>query len=182
MFSEKSLVPLATAIFCGAVFASPIPATAGNPAECAVYANAAVTQNAINLQKQCGYTGLRWLSDYPAHFGWCLGATKAQANAERTARNAMLATCTGGGGQPPNQATYNEPVIGGFRLDWCQYWAAQCGAPAANAYCQTKGYSHATKWALASNIGTFAKTKVIGTGQVCDGPDCDGFAWIACSN
>jgi hypothetical protein len=161
------------------------PAWAGNPVECYVYANQAVQHQAANLQNQCGYAGPRWLSDTNLHIAWCLGATKGQMNAERNARIAMLAACSGGGAPPPPLppavALFSEPKIGGWRLDWCKFWAAQCGAPAAHAYCQAKGFSHSTGFAPASNIGSFAPTRVIGTGQVCNGPNCDGFAWIKCS-
>jgi len=33
---------------------------------------------------------------------------------------------------------------------------------------------------FAENIGTFTKTRVFSTGQVCSGPDCDGFSYITC--
>ena len=35
--------------------------------------------------------------------------------------------------------------------------------------------------AMAENIGVFTKTKVIFSGQICNGPDCDGFTFIKCS-
>lgn len=161
------------------------PAFAGNPLQCAGYANQAVQQQAVNLQNQCGFFGPRWGSDAALHLAWCLGASTGQINGERNARNAMLAGCVGGGGggpPPPAVIKFWEPKIGGWRLDWCKVWADQCGPPAAHAYCQTKGYSHATNFAKASDIGAFAPTKVIGTGQVCSDAFCDGFAWINCAN
>ena len=33
---------------------------------------------------------------------------------------------------------------------------------------------------IVANIGTFTKTRVFSTGQVCSGPDCDGFSYITC--
>jgi hypothetical protein len=181
-FPKKHLATTAAAFFL--IGASSLPAFAGNPVQCAGYANQAVQQQAVNLQNQCGYTGARWQSDYNAHFLWCVTAPNSAIYGERNARIAMLASCGGGGGPPPPPAVIKfwEPKIGGLRLDWCKVWADQCGPPAANAYCQTKGYSHATSFAKASDIGAFAPTRVIGTGQVCSDAFCDGFAWINCAN
>lgn len=173
-------------IACGVLMASMLStggAQAGNPAQCAAYANQAVLQQSRNLQNSCGFTGPRWGSNFGIHLTWCLGAPTSAINAERNARVNMLASCTGsGGGGGGGGVTYNKPKIGGLRLDWCRVWANECGQPAANAFCQSEGHANATSFSKASNIGAFAKTLVIGSGQVCDQPDCDGFAWIKCSN
>lgn len=162
-------------------------AQAESPAVCVAYANSALAQNTMNLQNQCNIVGLGFSNDYAAHYAFCLIANKAQLAGEQAKRKQALIQCSQqaqGGGQPPLQvqSKYNEPTIGGWRLDWCRLWADQCGAPAANAYCQTKGYAKTVGFALAKDIGTFAPTKVIGTGQTCSGPNCDGFAWITCAN
>ena len=34
--------------------------------------------------------------------------------------------------------TFMKPKQGGNRLDWCLDWSTGCGAPAADAWCQTK--------------------------------------------
>ena len=39
---------------------------------CKKYASKAVEQNNIALQKQCGYTGPRWSSNYNGHYNWCM--------------------------------------------------------------------------------------------------------------
>lgn len=74
------------------------PASAGNPAQCAAYANQAVIQQGRNLENSCGFSGARWGSNFGAHLAWCLSASNAAIEAERNARAAQLATCTGGGG------------------------------------------------------------------------------------
>lgn len=161
-------------------------AQAGGAVQCADYANRAVMQQGRNLQNGCGFSGPRWQSNFGAHLAWCLNAPTSAINAERNARFNMLAACTGGGGGggggSGGAVTYNKPKIGGLRLDWCRVWANECGQPAAKAFCQSEGYAKAKSFAKASNIGAFAKTRVIGSGQVCDQPGCDGFAWIKCGN
>ena len=90
-----------TQLACGALLVS-LPfigiAQAGNPAQCAAYANQAVMQQGRNLQNGCGFTGPRWGSNFGVHLTWCLGAPTSAINAERNARVNMLASCTGSGG------------------------------------------------------------------------------------
>lgn len=66
---------------------------------------------------------------------------------------------------------------GDRRLDWCQNWATDCGAPAANQFCKSKGFDVASSFAMAADIGN---TRLIGTGAVCDQAFCDGFTSIVC--
>ncbi|MFT3987704.1 hypothetical protein [Aestuariivirga sp.] len=158
------------------------PALSANPAFCALYAQKAVKQQKKNINMDCGFHGPRWQMNYDAHFAWCLGVPPAVADAETQARVNQLASCTGdsGGGGPPAQQTFTDPKYQGMRLDWCFVWGNQCGAPAANAYCQYRGFSSAMSFGEAQDIGNFTSTKVMGTGQVCNGPFCDGFTFITC--
>jgi hypothetical protein len=73
-----------------------------------------------------------------------------------------------------------KPKIGIFRLDWCRVWGAQCGKPAADQYCQSKGFSQSNNFEEAFDIGASTPTVVIGTGQQCADPSCDGFTFITC--
>jgi len=82
---------------------------------------------------------------------------------------------------PVMRRTFSKPRIGGLRLDWCKYWARQCGRPAADAYCRRRGYRRAVSWGMAVDIGRWTDTRVIGTGQVCRGNFCDGFRYITCT-
>ena len=76
---------------------------------------------------------------------------------------------------------YKRPRYGLARLDWCRLWASECGAPAANAFCRYKGHAGgAVRWGKANNIGATERTIVIGTGDICDRPSCDGFTYIDC--
>ena len=84
---------------------------------------------------------------------------------------------------PPAQGrVFNSPMIvaaNGQRvlLDFCREYQGACGKPAADAYCVAKGYSEAGRYQISDHVGY---TAVISTGQVCDGPNCDGFTRIVC--
>jgi hypothetical protein len=72
---------------------------------------------------------------------------------------------------------YNKPMAGGRRLDWCLSWATDCGKPAADFYCKSKGHDKAISFKIASDIG---KTRILKTNEKCTQPDCDGFKSITC--
>lgn len=184
LLRETHLKIFGSAIAIAAFLAITSTASAGNVLQCTNYANSAVTQQGQNIAMGCGYGGPRWHSNFPAHFAWCLQTPTGVINAERNARVNQLNACSGGGPGPgpgPAQKTFFKPKIGGVRLDWCRVWANQCGAPAANQYCQSKGYSHAVSFTKKNNVGNFTNTKVIGTGQICFDATCDSFAKIRCS-
>jgi LCCL domain-containing protein/PAN domain-containing protein len=84
----------------------------------------------------------------------------------------------GGGG---SQTFSNPGFQNGYRLDWCLYFAQQCGEPAASAWCRAIGYSRATQWNEAVDIGASSPTYVIGDGRVCNQQFCDGFSSITCA-
>lgn len=70
-----------------------------------------------------------------------------------------------------------DPKVGGIALDYCRSWAKDCGKPAANAYCRTRGYSKAVKFGKADNK---PPTRVIDGGKVCKAPQCDRISWVVC--
>ncbi len=77
--------------------------------------------------------------------------------------------------------TFQRPTINDVRLDWCRHWARDCGAPAANLFCQQKGYARAARFSGHPNLGTTGvPTVVFGDGRICQGPTCSGFAAITC--
>lgn len=78
------------------------------------------------------------------------------------------------------ETTFDRPMYQGNRLDWCVTWAQNCGKPAADAYCRHQGFTHATRFEQAPNIGGRRSTRLIGTGAICDQPACDGFRFIRC--
>jgi hypothetical protein len=77
--------------------------------------------------------------------------------------------------------TFENPMIGTNRLDWCMDWGKGCGADAATAWCKTNAYDHSVAVQQAPDIGVSAPTKLIATGEVCDQSYCDGFASITCA-
>ena len=165
----------AVAIMVAALFAGP-PAQAGDPAVCAVYAASAVSQQKKNKNMGCGYAGPAWSKNYGGHYAWCLGAGNPMIQAETNKRAALLANC--GGGNQQIQA-FLKPKIQGVRLDWCYKWAQFCGQAAAEAYCAAKGFNDAKGFEKDDDIGY---TRVIGSGQICNDPNCDGFTYVKCGN
>lgn len=79
-----------------------------------------------------------------------------------------------------SEQTFTKPKQGPYRVDWCYQWAAQCGQPAADRFCMSKGFVHANDFVEDVNIGSLTPTIVQASGQVCNGPDCDGFTYITC--
>lgn len=83
--------------------------------------------------------------------------------------------------EDPNEGTeqviFKAPMFKGRRLDWCRGFATDCGKPAADAYCEMKGYDEAAEFVMAADIG---KTRIISTGQKCNDSTCDGFKSIIC--
>lgn len=78
------------------------------------------------------------------------------------------------------EGTYTSPKVGSQALDLCLSWGANCGKPAADAWCVTKGYTESTGHVVAHNIGASTPTRLLSTGAVCDQPYCDGFAEVTC--
>lgn len=73
-----------------------------------------------------------------------------------------------------------KPKVGIFRLDWCKVWAGQCGKPAADKFCQTRGFTQSNNFEEAVDIGASTPTVIITSGQQCADPGCDGFTFITC--
>lgn len=85
-------------------------------------------------------------------------------------------TCTG---PIPAERVFANPVWKDRRLDVCLRWAADCGKPAADAFCRAKGYSDALHAVPDANPG-YSQTRVISSDQICDKPFCAGFQQIIC--
>jgi len=69
----------------------------------------------------------------------------------------------------------------GVRLDWCREWENNCGKPAADAFCQSKGFQEAKKFEQSANVPD--ETATIGDKRICDKstrPSCDSFKLIEC--
>jgi hypothetical protein len=85
-----------------------------------------------------------------------------------------------GGGEGPAQV-FSAPMWNGLRVDICLVWGGQCGEPAATEFCRQSGYTKATAWEPAYDIGAQTPTFVLGTGQTCSEAGCDGFTSITCT-
>ena len=77
--------------------------------------------------------------------------------------------------------TYNQPLYGDNRLDWCLTWGADCGKPAAVAFCNRRRFTDVVVF-RAEKVGKSAPTRLIGDNRVCSGQDfCTAFAYITCT-
>jgi len=77
--------------------------------------------------------------------------------------------------------TYNAPRHNDMRLDWCLTWGADCGRPAAVAFCNRRRYADVVVF-RAEVVGRSEPTSLIGTNEVCNGQDfCTAFAYITCT-
>ncbi len=77
------------------------------------------------------------------------------------------------------EVIFDNPQVSGYGLDYCKEWGTQCGAPAADAFCQSEGYPRAKNFRFIKNN---QKTRTIGGGQVCDGEMCSRITQITCQS
>lgn len=94
---------------------------------------------------------------------------------------ALLALCVSFDLAAAENKTFENPMIGTNRLDWCADWGKGCGADAATAWCKSNAYDRSIAVQQAPDIGASAPTKLIATGEVCDQSYCDGFTSITCA-
>lgn len=81
----------------------------------------------------------------------------------------------------PEDEVFRAPRIrGGYRLDWCLRWAADCGRPAADEFCRRRGFRRAGDFEMDEDIGHRDPTRIITSGRVCNQRFCDGFRYIRC--
>lgn len=60
---------------------------------CVRYANKAVSQQALNLRKGCGFAGPRWHTWWDGHYAWCLHQSPARLSQENSRRSHKLSLC-----------------------------------------------------------------------------------------
>lgn len=80
-----------------------------------------------------------------------------------------------------NEQTFAKPKEGSLRIDWCLIWGGQCGKPAADKFCQNKGFMQSIDQVEDVDIGAAGIATIVqGTGQICNQPVCDGFTYVTC--
>jgi len=76
---------------------------------------------------------------------------------------------------------FREPSVKGMRLDWCLYWARDCGEPAAREFCRIQGFESASRFAIDQNLGRKGDVTVVyGDGRLCGAATCSGFRSVTC--
>lgn len=83
---------------------------------------------------------------------------------------------------PDGSTAYATPMIENEygklgNLDWCRDWGANCGKPAADAFCKMKGHGPSRSFTEAKDFG---RTVVLSSRKTCDQPHCDAFSVIVC--
>ena len=73
---------------------------------------------------------------------------------------------------------FPNPGFKGHLLDWCLTWGSNCGKAPADAWCKLNGFDEAQSFSEWVNPGI--ATRLIGTNQVCDEPECDAYTQIVC--
>ena len=71
-----------------------------------------------------------------------------------------------------------DPKVDGMALDLCRTFGNECGAPAADAWCQANGFLLSTAHEVGQDT---PPTKVIGSGEKCEDPSCDRIVSVTCA-
>lgn len=94
----------------------------------------------------------------------------------------VLTVFAGGAAAQEATRTFERPMINGVRLDWCRFFGSECGEPAAELFCQQKGYTRAVRFSIDPRIGAAGlPTVVFGEGRLCRADACSGFEAITCA-
>ncbi|MFN3593946.1 MAG: hypothetical protein ACK4TK_04610 [Thiobacillaceae bacterium] len=80
------------------------------------------------------------------------------------------------GGAP---GEFAHPQVDGIALDICREWGANCGKPAADAFCQRQGYAESIDHRIQHDT---PPTRIISSGAVCNDSFCDRIVWVKCSD
>lgn len=77
-------------------------------------------------------------------------------------------------------ARFVAPKWNGYALDWCKNFEGNCGKPAADLFCQKKGYPQSTGFAQQYRVSY--QTMTVGNNAICDprSHHCDSFSYIDC--
>jgi hypothetical protein len=82
--------------------------------------------------------------------------------------------------QSARSKIFENPTINSIRVDGCMKWGpVDCGAPAANHWCRSKGFGRATDWSVEKVHPTIFQDPQSSV-KVCDYFFCGAFARIEC--
>jgi hypothetical protein len=65
---------------------------------------------------------------------------------------------------------------GSYALDWCYHAGRDCGKPAADVFCRTKGFDTAHSFKTQHSDYTW----IVGEARACHGDYCTAFSEVAC--
>jgi hypothetical protein len=82
------------AVLATAAVAPSALAQAPAQGNCEWYANLALQQQKINLDRACGFTGPAWSTNRSAHLNWCATVAPDIWKNQAKQRDQMLAKCT----------------------------------------------------------------------------------------
>jgi hypothetical protein len=82
--------------------------------------------------------------------------------------------------QPARSKVFENPTIDGIRVDGCMKWGpVDCGAPAADHWCRSKGFGRATDWNTERVHPTIFQDPQSSV-KVCDYFFCGAFSRVVC--
>ena len=75
------------------------------------------------------------------------------------------------------EAAFDQPQLDGVALDICREWGSHCGKPAADSFCQSRGYHESADHKVVLNQ---PPTRIISSGALCESDNCDRIDWVRC--
>jgi len=85
-----ALFSMAAALAAAAPISAAMAQAQGN---CEWYANLALQQQKMNLDRTCGFAGPAWSTNRSAHLNWCATVAPEVWKAQAKQRDQMLAKC-----------------------------------------------------------------------------------------
>ena len=88
--STPRIIAAVGAVAFGVLGQAPIAFAQGN---CDWYANTALQQQKVNVDRKCGLKGESWSFDRSAHIAWCQGVSPDQWKRQAQFRDQQLSKC-----------------------------------------------------------------------------------------
>ena len=76
------------------------------------------------------------------------------------------------------RVSFRDPKIEGHALDYCREWGRNCGKPAADAFCRSRGYLRADSFRVRRGS---PPTMTIGDRKLCRASHCDRISEVVCA-